>query len=91
VNILGYNIDTISKNIETLIIASKEVDLEINVKKTKCMLLSRHQNAGQNPDVEIANRSFENVSQFKYLDTTVTNRNLIQSRTFCLLVYCRKA
>jgi hypothetical protein len=42
------------------------------------MLLSRHQNTGQNRDIEIANRSFENVSQFKYLGTTVTNQNLIQ-------------
>jgi hypothetical protein len=42
------------------------------------MLLSRHQNAGQNCDIEIANRLFENVSQFKYLGTAVTNQNLIQ-------------
>jgi hypothetical protein len=42
------------------------------------MLLSRHQNIGQNRDIKIANRSFENVSQFKYLGTTVTNQNLIQ-------------
>jgi hypothetical protein len=31
------------------------------------MLLSRHQNVAQNRDIKIANRSFENVSQFKYL------------------------
>jgi hypothetical protein len=63
---------------QTLIDASKEVGLEINVEKTKYMLLSHHHNAGQNRDIKIANRSFENVSQFKYLGTTVTNQNLIQ-------------
>jgi hypothetical protein len=42
------------------------------------MLLSRQQNVGQNRDMKIANISFENVSQFKYLGTTVTNQNLIQ-------------
>jgi hypothetical protein len=57
---------------------SKEVGLEINVEETKYMLLSRHQNGGQNRDIKIANRSFENVSQFRYLGTTVTNQNLIQ-------------
>jgi hypothetical protein len=55
-----------------------EVSLEINIEKTKYMLLSRHQNVGQNRDIKIANRSFENMSQFKYLGTTVTNQNLIQ-------------
>jgi hypothetical protein len=43
----------------------------------KYILLSRHQNAGRNRDIKIAKRSFENVSQFKYLGTTVTNQNLI--------------
>jgi hypothetical protein len=63
---------------EISIDASKEIDLEINVEKTKYMLLSRHQNVGQNRVIKIANRSFENVSHFKYLGTTVTNQNLIQ-------------
>jgi hypothetical protein len=65
---------------EILIDARKEIGLKINVEKTKYMFLSRHQNVGQNRDikVKIANRSFENVSQYKYLGTTVTNQNLIQ-------------
>jgi hypothetical protein len=41
VNLLGHNIDTTKKNTESLIDASKEVGLEINVEKTKYMLLSR--------------------------------------------------
>jgi hypothetical protein len=76
VNLLGDNIDTIKKNIESY--ASKEVGLEINVEKTKYMLLSRQQDVGQNRNMKIENRSFENVSQFKYLGTTATNQNLIQ-------------
>jgi hypothetical protein len=78
VNLLGDNIDTIKTNTETLIDGSKEVGLKINVEKTKYMLLSCHQNVGQNRDIKIANRSFGNVSQFKYLGTTVTNQNLSQ-------------
>jgi hypothetical protein len=65
-NLLWDNIDTINKNTETLIYAGKEVGLEINVVEIK--LPSCHQNAGQNRDMKIANRSFENVSQFKYLE-----------------------
>jgi hypothetical protein len=42
------------------------------------MLVSRDQNAGQNREIKIGNRSSGNVSQFKYLGTTVTIQNLIQ-------------
>jgi hypothetical protein len=74
VNLLGNNIDTINKNTQTLIDASKEVGLGVNVEKTKYMLVTRDQNAGQNREIKIGNRSFENVSQFKYLGMTVTNQ-----------------
>jgi hypothetical protein len=53
VNLLGDDIDTINKNTQTLTDASKEVGLEVNVEKTKYMLVSHDQNAGQNQDIEI--------------------------------------
>jgi hypothetical protein len=78
VNLLGDDIDTINKNTETLTDASKEIGLEVNIEKTKYMLASQDQNAGQNRNTKIGNRSFENVSQFMYLGMTVTNQILIQ-------------
>jgi hypothetical protein len=79
VNLLGDDILVYTtENIKTLIYASKEAGLEMNVEKTKYMLLSRQQNVGRNRDIKIANRSFENASQFRYLGMTVTTRNLIQ-------------
>jgi hypothetical protein len=46
------------------------------VEKTNCMLVSWDQNAGQNREINIGNRSFENVSQFKYLEMTVKKKTL---------------
>jgi hypothetical protein len=63
---LGYADDR-KENAEALTDASKEADLEVNTDKTKCMSLSRHQNAGQNHYIKTVNRSFENVAQFKYM------------------------
>jgi hypothetical protein len=62
VNPLGDNIYTNEKCIETLIDDSEGVGVEVNVKKTKYMLLSRHQNVGKNHDIKIGNRSLENVA-----------------------------
>jgi hypothetical protein len=70
-------LDTIEEITETLNVVSKEVGIESNVEKTKYMLLSRHQNIGQNRDLKIANGSFENVPQIKYLGATVIYQNLI--------------
>jgi len=60
VNILGENLNIINKNTE----ASREAGREINAEKTKHMVMSRHQNAGQNHNLLTANKSFENVGKF---------------------------
>jgi ribosomal protein S2 len=74
---MGENIDTIQKNIKALLDASKEVDQEVNPEKTKYMLVSQCQKAGQRQSVKIGNRSFETVAKFRYLGTTLTDQNCI--------------
>jgi hypothetical protein len=72
---MGGSIHAIKKNTEALVVASKEIGLEVNAEKTKYVVMSRDQNAGQNHNIKIDNKSFERVEQFKYLGTTLTNRN----------------
>jgi uncharacterized protein with HEPN domain len=52
INLLGDNIDNIKKDTETSFDVSMGVGLEIFVEETKYMLLSRHQNVCQYPDIK---------------------------------------
>ena len=54
------------KSTEALLIASEELVLEVNTDETKYMVMSRDQNAGQDSNLKIRNKSFERVEQFKY-------------------------
>jgi hypothetical protein len=67
----------------------------VNPEKTKQVLMSGYQKAGQKHSIKIANRSFEDVAKFKYVGATLTVQNCmhveIKSRinsgnAFCLSV-----
>jgi len=49
-----------------------------NADKTKYRIMSRDQNAGRSYNMKIYNSSTDRVEEFKYLGTTLTNRNSIQ-------------
>jgi len=78
VNILGRSVHTVKENAEALVVATKEIGLAVNADKTKYMIMSRNQNAGRNHSMKTDNRSMERVEEFKYLGTTLTNKNSIQ-------------
>jgi hypothetical protein len=40
--------------------------------------MSRDQHAGRSHNIKVDNKSSEMVKEFKYLETTLTNRNSIQ-------------
>jgi hypothetical protein len=66
VNILDGSIHSIKKNAEDLVIASEETGVEVNAKKTKYMVMSQNQNAGQNYNIKIDSKPFERLEEFKY-------------------------
>ena len=78
VNILGGSAHTVKENSEALVVATKEIGLEVNADKTKYMIMSRDQNAGRSYSTKIDNSSIERVEEFKYLGKTLTYKNSIQ-------------
>jgi hypothetical protein len=64
VSILGGSIHTVKENAEALIVASKEIGLEVNADETKYIVMSRDQNARRSHIMKTDNRSFERVEEF---------------------------
>ena len=67
----------LKENAEALVVAAKEIGLEVSGDKTKYMVMSRDQNAGRIHSVGTDNNTFERVEEFKYLRTTLKNQNPI--------------
>ena len=79
-NILEGSIRTIKENAEALVVASKEIGLEVNADKTKYMIMPQDQNVGQSHSMKTDNSSFERVGEYKYLGTTLTNQNSLRKK-----------
>ena len=78
VNILGGSIHSVKENAEALVVATKEIGLEVNADKTKYMVMSGEQTAGLSHTMKVDNSSIERVEEFKYVGTTLTYQNSIQ-------------
>ena len=59
VNILGGSIHTVEENAEALVVATKEIGLEVDADKTKYMIMSRDENAGRSHTMKTDNSSIE--------------------------------
>ena len=80
VNILGGSIHTVKEKAEALLIATKEIGLEVNADKTKYMVMSQEQTAGLSHTMKVDNSSIERVEEFKYLGTTLTIKILFRKK-----------
>ena len=78
VNILGGSVHTVKENAEALVVASKEIGLEVNADKTKYMVMSRDRNARRDDIGKIDNSSIERVEEFKHLGTMLRDQNSVQ-------------
>jgi len=47
VNILGGSVHTVKENVGALVLASKEIGLEVNADKSKYTVMSRDKNGGR--------------------------------------------
>ena len=76
--VIFRNFSNAPKNSEALVVASKGITLEINIDKTKYMVMSRDQSAERSHNIKINYKSFVRVEQVRCLGTTITNQNYIQ-------------
>ena len=61
---MGGSVLTVKENAHILIVASKEIGIEVNADKTKYVFMSRDRNAERSHSVKIL---FEMMEEIKYL------------------------
>ena len=95
-NILRGSVHTVKENAEALVVATREIGLEVNADETKYMIMSRDQNAGRSHSMKTDNRSIKRATFlghiFKKLCTACNTRldktglkTMVVCENICLL------
>jgi hypothetical protein len=79
VKIFGGSIYNIQMNTKTLVVANKEIGLEVSAETSKYMIRYREHQAGKTYHMLIGNNSLERVEQLKYVGKTLRNQNFIMN------------
>ena len=73
--LLGDNEEILRANMHTLLSNTKKLGLKVNINKTKYMVTDRYSLYNGNGQLMKNEGNFEEVGEFKYLGTIITNRN----------------
>jgi uncharacterized protein YwbE len=77
-NLLRGGIRTTNTNTKHLLVATKEIGLDVNIQKTKYLFVPGDQHTGKLYKIMWGNKSFESVEEFKYsVKIRTTTKNCI--------------
>jgi hypothetical protein len=66
---------------EAVLVANKDIGVEVSAEKTKHKLLSCERNSGQNHGMYVGNISFKSEAKLKYLGTVPLKQNRLQEES----------
>jgi len=75
---LSGSVHVLKKNAEALVVTSKETGPVVNADKTKCKVMSRDCNVGQNRKMKIDNKYVEKLEHLKTFGRSQKDQNSIQ-------------
>lgn len=75
INIMDRSVAAVEETFGTIASEAEKVGLWVNEFKTKLMIQSRKRRSGTGQSIALADHTFEVVSDFTYLDSSVNSEN----------------